>query len=486
MASYERSGLTAEHRPTSRKDRRLLGAFYTPYELAHILVQWALQPGPGTLLDPSFGGCSFMRAAIAVLRAQGVRSPEQDVFGVDVDPACIEHVKSSESVVPANCLTADFLQLEPSSLSGFPFTAVVGNPPYLRHHWLKGLSLVAARRIAATLTPPLPATANSWAYFLIHAVSFLAPNGRLAFLVPEAILQADFARSVRQFLLLRFASVRLIHLSERVFDGTAEPVVVVIADGNGPGRIEVDAVKDCGSLSLLLGKGRNPGTSVPITNQARLLPPYLAHLTEGLLEHNSVHGLGDLAEIRIGLVTGANDFFLTSRDEARRQSIPAKAVVPVIARSRWLAGLRFTKEEHRRLLYEGCRGLLIRPTPATVGHNGIMNWIRRGLSASVQTRYKCLVRRPWYEVSISRPPDAIASCTRLGPPILALNPSRARPTNALHTVCWRNGLNFQPEAVVVGYMTSFVAFWAELHGRRYGGGVLKLEPGTLSPKARII
>ena len=36
-----------------------------------------------------------------------------------------------------------------------------------------------------------------------------------------------------------------------------------------------------------------------------------------------------------------------------------------------------------------------------------------------------------------------------------------------------------PEAVAVGFLTSAVSAWAELRGRRYGGGVLKVEPGTL-------
>ena len=35
-------------------------------------------------------------------------------------------------------------------------------------------------------------------------------------------------------------------------------------------------------------------------------------------------------------------------------------------------------------------------------------------------------------------------------------------------------------AIAVGFLTSAVSVWAELHGRRYGGGVLKMEPGTLN------
>ena len=52
-------------------------------------------------------------------------------------------------------------------------------------------------------------------------------------------------------------------------------------------------------------------------------------------------------------------------------------------------------------------------------------------------------------------------------------------SNALHSVSWKSDPVVTPEAVAVGFLTSAVSAWAELRGRRYGGGVLKIEPGTL-------
>jgi hypothetical protein len=67
--------------------QRLLGAFYTPDGLAEMVVRWALQPGPGKILDPSYDGCAFLRAGAHVLKEQGVsrqgtRRQSSTSFGV--------------------------------------------------------------------------------------------------------------------------------------------------------------------------------------------------------------------------------------------------------------------------------------------------------------------------------------------------------------------------------------------------------------------
>ena len=63
--------------------------------------------------------------------------------------------------------------------------------------------------------------------------------------------------------------------------------------------------------------------------------------------------------------------------------------------------------------------------------------------------------------------------------MLVLNRGECRNSNAVHSLSWKDDLSVTPEAVAVGFLTSAVSVWAELWGRRYGGGVLKIEPGTL-------
>ena len=225
--------LTAQEAALTRSEdpsvdpRRLLGAYYTPDPLPGILTEWALTPGRGTVLDPSYGGCAFLNAATKVLTGKGVLEPGRLVFGVDVDRSCLEYVRGSGNLAEKNCIVRDFLTLSPKDLHGAPFQAVVGNPPYVRHHWFNGTTREAARAAIDDAGVALPARASAWAYFLVHALSFVAKHGRLAMLVPEAIQQVDYAASVREALVARFERVCLVHIRDRLFDHTDEAVVAI-------------------------------------------------------------------------------------------------------------------------------------------------------------------------------------------------------------------------------------------------------------------
>ncbi len=467
----------AQHRDGPVADQRLRGAFYTPDDLATVLTRWALASRPGTVLDPSYGGCSFVRAAVGVLREMRANRPRSLVYGVDIDPACVDH---ANGLLPErNHLTADFLDVSPGELRGLPFRAIVGNPPYVRHHWLRGRERSAARSAAAASGIRLPATASTWAYFVIHALRFLAPDGRLALLLPEALLQADYARPVRDALQRRFADVLLVHLRDRIFNETDEPVVVLAAHGTGPGILRVHAVRRAGELARLLhGRaGARPATKV--TSNARVVDSAALALLDDLSSADSVAPLGQLATIRIGFVTGANHFFVRSRLEASRAGIPARALVPVVARTQWLSGLNFTHDDHSQLTELGRRTVLVRPAQWLTTNPAVDAWVAQGVEEGVHRRFKCRGRLPWFRVKLGPAPDAFATCSRLGPPLLVLNHAGLRCSNALHAVTWNGVPSAEPEAVSVGVLTSLSALWAEVNGRRYGGGVLKLEPGAL-------
>lgn len=461
--------------------RRLLGAFYTPDSLAGILVRWALKGTKGAILDPSFGGCAFLTAAVKELARKGVKESGRFVYGVDVDPECIEHVRGNDRLVEANCIVRDFFDLGPGEMPGTPFKAIVGNPPFVRHHWLKGDKRDAARSAIDTAGVDVPATASTWAYFLVHSLAFLEEGGRLAMLVPEAILQADYAAPIREALSERFSRVLLVHIRDRLFEGTDEPVVVVAAAGYGKsGKITIESIEEADDLEGILtgSTTRRRSKRVTVAN-GRTVSSETLELLEQLEKHEQVRPISDVATVRIGFVTGANSHFIRNLKDLERLGIPSRARVPVVGRTQWLSGLDFTKDDHSHLASAGRRAFLVRPTPKFDDHEGVRRWIQEGEAAGVQNRFKCARRAHWYRVELPKMPDAFATCTRLSPPLLVINSARFRCSNALHAMYWLPEADVEPEAVAIGFLTSAVSVWAELHGRRYGGGVLKTEPGKL-------
>lgn len=460
--------------------RRLLGAYYTPDDLATVLVRWALAGGSGPVLDPSYGGCAFLEAAVRVLSEKDPSKAGTGVYGVDIDPSCAETVRLSQRLKDANCIEGDFLTASPRDLSGSPYAAIVGNPPYVRHHWIKGDQRESARAVATDSTITLPATASLWAYFLLHSLRFLAPGGRLAMLLPEAILQTDYAAPLREMLANRFGNSRLIHIRDRLFANTDEAVVVAACSGFGDkGELQTLAVESVGNLdSVLAGSNGRP----PCYSR---FPPGVTDtglkavtLLSGVAKTPGVKRLGEVAAIRVGVVTGANQHFIRTRGDLDGLGLPDNVRHRIVSRTRWLRGLAFTDRDHENFANGEAAAFLVRPE-CPEDDQSVEPWIDEGVERGINDRNKCAIREDWFRVMTPPPPDGFATCARAGSPMLVLNQGGCLNSNAIHSVTWKPDCVSEPKAMAVGFLTSAVSAWAELRGRRYGGGVLKIEPGTL-------
>ena len=459
--------------------RRLLGAYYTPDDLATVLARWALADADGPILDPSYGGCAFLEAAARVLSEDDPSRGGADVYGVDIDPNCAATARDSELLTEENCIEADFLAASSGDLPGSPYAAIVGNPPYVRHHWIQGDQRESARAVAAESSVPLPATASLWAYFLLHSLRFLSAGGRLAMLVPEAILQTDYAAPLREMLGQRFESSRLIHIRDRQFAHTDEAVVALVCSGFGKEgttqTLAVDSVQDLQTILLRSSDDAEHCSSFPPAGDD---VGQAITLLGRIQENPTVRRFGNVASIRVGVVTGANKHFIRSRRDLDTLGIPSNARRAIVARARWLTGLTFTNGEHEKLVEAEAAALLVRPDGPDEDRL-VARWIQEGEAQSVNDRYKCTLRDDWFRVDIPSPPSAFATCARAGSPLLVLNEAECLNSNAIHSVNWKPCLGVAAKAVAVGFLTSAVSAWAELRGRRYGGGVLKIEPGTL-------
>ena len=299
-------------------------------------------------------------------------------------------------------------------------------------------------------------------------------------LVPEAILQADYAGPLRQILSERFGRSLLIYVRSRFFARTNEPVVAVAcAEFGKQGDVRTMAVETVDDLQSVLEDFNGCHLrSYRFPSVAQDVRATVLRVLSRIRETLSVRRLADVATVRVGLVTGANHHFIRSRQDLDSLGLPPSVRHRIVARTRWLTGLAFTDRDHDTFVDEEADAFLVRPDHAE-DDQLVESWIREGVDKGIAGRYKCAAREEWFRVEMQPSPDAFATCTRAGSPLLVLNPGDCQSSNAIHNVTWKTNLSVAPEAVVVGFLTSAVSAWAELRGRRYGGGVLKIEPGTL-------
>jgi adenine-specific DNA-methyltransferase len=451
--------------------------------MARVLVDWAIREAGDRVLDPSFGGLVFLSEAQKRLRDLGASDEglAAQVVGVDVDREAFERAQGHDWVGGTDPLLIerDFFDVSPDEI---PLVdAVVGNPPYVRYQSFNGEAL-RARELSLAAGVKLSRLASSWAPFVVHATTFLAPGGRLAQVLPAELLHAQYARPVIEFLRREFAEVEIGVFGGHVFPGALEEVVLVLADGRGtPGAADLRLVpyESTDDFTRLHRPAKT--VTVDLTEGGgsllrSLLPGEARDIYRSLAGRDGVTTLGELASVDIGIVTGANRFFLL--DHASAASLDKKLLRPAIGKALQIPGARITSGDHRRLLKAGSPALMFTATAGSsrraletaAGH------ISSGEEAGLHERYKCRIREPWWQLPLpgDGPADVLLTYFANDHPRVALNEAEVLSTNTVHSVRMSNPE--QAAAFSVGFYNSLTLLSAEIMGRSYGGGVLKLEP----------
>jgi adenine-specific DNA methylase len=438
------------------------GAYYTPLGLTRFLTRWAVRSADDRVLEPSCGDGAFVAALVERFRDLDGSLPAGQLFGIERDPA---EADKARSIAPGSDIrTLDFFDLDPSAVASVD--AAIGNPPYIRYHGFTGEDRVKALLRAHAQGVELTRLASSWAHFVIHATAFLKPSGRLALVLPAELLHTDYGQPVRDFLLRRFRSVIVVAFDRMVFDDAQVDAVLLLASHDGLPGLRVARVPDAGALVNLDVGQIDPGNGTSERRWSAAVDSDAGEVYREAVHRYASRRLGEIASVDIGFVTGANDFFVLSTDEARTRGLDPGLLTPAVRRPRDVPGITVRPEGLSWLLNLAGRTDL---------DQRVRDYLAEGESLGVPTRYKCRVRKPWYAVPLPRqqPEAFIPYMAHLGPRLI-VNDLGARSTNLLH------GVSFGPDApsaraVAVAMCSSLTLLSAEIEGRAYGGGVFKVE-----------
>jgi adenine-specific DNA methylase len=463
--------------PALRKAR---GAFFTPPELCDYVVQWAVRDAGDQILEPSCGEAAFLLSAGRRLRSlsstSGFDSREQ-LFGVELHGASAGAALGvlATAHLDATITVDDFFRVDPAPM----FDAVVGNPPYVRYQDFAGDSRSRGRAAALRAGVPLTGLASSWAAFTVHAALFLKPRGRLGLVLPAELLTVNYAAEVRRFLMERFARVRLVLFTERVFPGVLQEVVLLLAEGEGPtDHCELYQVRDATDLSRADHVARYWRPASPEAKWTpSLLPVATLETYLELTERDAFATLHAWGDTTLGMVTGNNRYFALSPARARDLGLESRELIQLSPPgSRHLRGLSFSTAAWRALGERERATLLFRPGGEP--SDAALAYIEAGEVLDVHTAYKCRVRSPWWRVPLVRPADLLLTYMNADTPRLCSNKANAHHLNSVHGVYLRPGMRrIGKDFLPLAALNSMTLLGAETVGRAYGGGMLKLEPG---------
>lgn len=360
---------------------------------------------------------------------------------------------------------------------------------------------IVSRACADRLGVSLDRKASLWAFFFIASLASVRQGGRLALVLPQAALHAGYSRSLMHAAGAQFSSSMMISLRETCFasEGTNERVILFLGDGclrsdgpilgvtsaTGPILLECPLVRD---VETFLGSNPRARESVLPKLNGHAVPHLLAASQSQVVHLEALPQttcLGDHADVKIGAVTGANDYFVLTEKNRRDRRIPMSAVLPIVARWPKQVGFRFSLPHWKAMRDSGERCWLLYPQEHEC-RKTVLAYLNSMPSSEIATNRTFQKRPFWYRTQLTTAPDAfVRYMGARGPQFVAVT-MECQVTNSLHAIYFkRHVTSVQRRALLLSCHSSISLLSAEFEGRSYGTDALKMEPSEMR-KLRLV
>lgn len=475
----------------SHAERNKLGQFATPSALASDILKFIKSEIPRRLkvrfLDPAFGTGAFYSALLNTFSETRVESAS----GIEIDPHYGNHALEIWKQSSLNLLIGDFFAAKLPSTN--KPNLIICNPPYVRHHHLSLPQKERLQRLVGNAaTTKLNGLAGLYCYFMLYAHAWLEDDGYACWLIPSEFMDVNYGAQVKDYLLSKVTLLRVHRFDAHKvqFDDALVSSAILWFRKSAPPPDHPVEFSFGGSLTKPEIVQTVPAARLKVSAKWSRLA-----LHGPKTEQSTSIRLGDLFEIKRGLATGANDFFILSSDEARRLKLPEKYLIPILPSPRYLKQEVIEGDSKGNPVLDQKLFLLSCNLPESEVkrlYPKLWEYYEVGLDRKINETYICGHRSPWYSQEFRAPAPFL--CTYMGrhsaekenPFRFILNYSKAVAANVY--------LLIYPKPSLSRYIKespeSLKLIWQALdritsdsllaEGRVYGGGLHKLEPKELA------
>ena len=320
------------------------GRIYTPKPVAEFLTDWAIKSPQDRVLDLGIGPGAFVFQAHKRLQALGcgARDASQQIYGTEIDDVAWSNFNSSAASMGfsfPNITKGDFFNSEISNVD-----AVIGNPPYVRRYEIDNVDDIRRKTLGDMVDASnISRLTDLYVYFLLRSMQFLREDGRLAVITADSWLNVGYGKILKESLIEEFTIEKLISIDRPVFaDAQVKPVLLLATKSRSKKRwnCEFVRVKNGLSFSDLPGHLNRESAHKDIqhaTVPSKLLAPeniWSIHfkapeLYDEITSHHLFTPLDKIARAQIGHQTLAKDFFVLTREKARKHGIEERFLAPL-------------------------------------------------------------------------------------------------------------------------------------------------------------
>jgi hypothetical protein len=358
--------------------------------------------------------------------------------------------------------------------------------------------------------------AGLYCYFLGISHSWMAENGIAGWLIPAEFMYVNYGQQIKKYLLTKVTLLRIHRFDPEdiQFNDALVTSAVVWFRKTPPSATHSVEFTYGGTLTnpkisniLPVDKLRDvdkwakfPAVVETIENitknNVKALPVRKTQKDTLISEdHQGDLTLSSLFDIKRGLATGANEFFIITQEQIARHQLPAEVLIPILPGPRYLEGDEIKADAEgnplleKKLFLLGCN---LSEGEIQMKYPSLWEYLQSGIKDGVNKRYLCSHRTPWY--SQENRPAPVFLCTYMGrqrnkegnPFRFILNHSKATAANVYLLLypgpSLQRILKERPDLIQLVWqgLRNISSEMLMNEGRVYGGGLHKVEPKELS------
>ncbi len=364
------------------------------------------------------------------------------------------------------------------------FDVVIGNPPYVRQEKIKDLKPTLKKHYTC-----YTGAADLYVYFYERGLQLLSPNGIHTFICSNSWLDVNYGAPLQKYLLENTVGAVICHSeAEREFESADINTIVSILSNGTP---DADSCMRFLTFNTFIGdpdvqnRRERTRTYTELAQAGTRENRYTGDKWGGkylrapdiywtILEKgkDKLVRLGDIAEVRRGFTTGANEFFYLDAERIQEWGIESEYLKPVIKSPRECKSIRVDPNELQFKLF------MCHADRAALAGTAALDYIKWGETQGFHQRPSCRSRARWWDLGEREMPS------------LAFNYLISSTARTLYTPdgCYTSD-NFQEVhtdsdsilPLCASLNSSLFQLMVNMAGRsNFGGGLLKIQTYEVS------
>ena len=444
------------------ESRRKHGAIHTPSTIVRSMLDWAQVEGvPERIIEPGAGTAPFLLEAAK-------RFPNAQLVAVETDPLSALLARANLAASGLNSrscvLLEDFRSARIGQVDGQ--TLFIGNPPYVRHHWIDIKWKSWLKTTAGEMGIKASSLAGLHVYFFLTIARWANAGDYGALITAGEWLDINYGQLVRELFLGRLGgkSITIIEPKAEPFPNIATTgAITTFKVESQPESAKFSRVENLNSLGSL-GDGMTiPRERLQSESRWSRFTRVSPRIPEGFIE------LGELCAVHRGQVTGANNIWISGVHTA---DLPKNVLFPTVTKAKEIIASTVELNDPTIL-----RQVVDLPEDLSGFDREHLNAICRFLAWAERMggcdSYIARHRRVWWSIGLRDPAPILATYMARRPPVFVINDASARHLNIAHGLYPREPLSKEIIKKLVHYLRTSVS---TSEGRVYAGGLTKFEP----------